>query len=468
MKGPGTPRCEGRCGLPRPRALVRLATMDAKQLKEAFEKHGIRRVKVGGFDVDGVLRGKYVSLDKFWGALDGAFGFCDVVFGWDIADVLYDNAQVTGWHTGYPDAHARLDPSTFRVLPWEPDTAAFLLDFRRPTTARPTPRARARSSAPRPRARRAARLPGASSRCEFEFFIFKETPESLHAKGFREPHAAVARHVRLLVGARGRSTRELMPRHPGRDGAPSASRSRACTPRPGPASTRSPSATTRPCASADKAALFKSAMKQIAATLRATCVTFMAKWNAELPGSSGHLHQSLWQGGENAFYDAGDPRAAERDGAALPRRPARADARADGALLADHQQLQALRARRLGAAHRDAGASRTGRAPSAPSPAGRRRRASSTGRPPPTSTRTSPWPRASLPASRASQKRDAAVAGARATPADGATSRPCRARSARRPTVWPQRARARPSSARPSSTTTCARATGRCGSTSAP
>ena len=34
-------------------------------------------------------------------------------------------------------------------------------------------------------------------------------------------------------------------------------------------------------------------------------MTFMAKWNHDLPGSSGHLHQSLWKdGAENVFYDA--------------------------------------------------------------------------------------------------------------------------------------------------------------------
>ncbi len=46
------------------------SNMDAKQLREAFAKHGIRRVKVGGYDVDGILRGKYVALEKFWGALE--------------------------------------------------------------------------------------------------------------------------------------------------------------------------------------------------------------------------------------------------------------------------------------------------------------------------------------------------------------------------------------------------------------
>jgi glutamine synthetase len=53
---------------------------------------------------------------------------------------------------------------------------------------------------------------------------------------------------------------------------------------------------------ADKAALFKTAMKLVTARLGCS-VTFMAKWNRDLPGSSGHLHQSLWRNNENAFHD---------------------------------------------------------------------------------------------------------------------------------------------------------------------
>src|SRR2546428_13942812 len=100
-----------------------------EHLREEFRKHGIRKAKLGGYDIDGVLRGKYVSLDKFWGVAERGLGFCDVIFGWDVGDVLYDNAQVTGWHTGSPDTQARIALSTFRVIPWEPATAAFLLDF---------------------------------------------------------------------------------------------------------------------------------------------------------------------------------------------------------------------------------------------------------------------------------------------------------------------------------------------------
>ena len=65
----------------------------SEELRRAFEERAIRKVKVGGFDVDGLLRGKYISLEKFWSAVEKGFGFCDVIFGWDVADQLYDNAD---------------------------------------------------------------------------------------------------------------------------------------------------------------------------------------------------------------------------------------------------------------------------------------------------------------------------------------------------------------------------------------
>src|SRR5580692_3962676 len=71
--------------------------MDPRQVKTAadarkiIQERGLTHVKVGVHDIDGVLRGKYLHVDKFSGALDGNFGFCDVVLGWDSNDQLYDN-----------------------------------------------------------------------------------------------------------------------------------------------------------------------------------------------------------------------------------------------------------------------------------------------------------------------------------------------------------------------------------------
>src|SRR5260370_40163199 len=55
---------------------------------------------------------------------------------------------------------------------------------------------------------------------------------------------------------------------------------------------------------ADRAVLFKTGVKEIAHR-RGIFPTFMAKPTENLPGCSGHVHQSLWSanGKENLFYD---------------------------------------------------------------------------------------------------------------------------------------------------------------------
>jgi len=282
--------------------------MDAKQLKEAFEKHGVRRVKVGGYDVDGILRGKYLALDKFWGALEEPTGFCDVVFGWDASDVLYDNARVTGWHTGYPDTHARVDPSTFRVLPWEPDTAAFLIDFVNHDGS-PHP-ACPRGLLKRIIARAHALGYEPNFGSEFEFFVFRETPASLQAKGFRglEPVSPGMFGYSWVRSSQNADLCHAILDDMERFGIPIEGLHTETGPGVYEVAIKYDAA----LRSADKAALFKTAMKQVASRLGYS-VTFMAKWNHDLPGSSGHIHQSLWTTGEggskprrNAFYDGTD------------------------------------------------------------------------------------------------------------------------------------------------------------------
>ena len=92
---------------------------DVRTVEDAIaivEGRGLTHVKVGVFDIDGVLRGKYMEKRKFLKALEQGFGFCDVVLGWDLKDQLYDNARFTGWHTGYPDARVKILPHTCREV----------------------------------------------------------------------------------------------------------------------------------------------------------------------------------------------------------------------------------------------------------------------------------------------------------------------------------------------------------------
>jgi glutamine synthetase len=262
------------------------------------DEKSIRHIKVGAFDLDGVLRGKYISVDKLALAADHGLGFCDVIFGWDIADVLYDNVKLTGWHTGYPDAVAKVDLESRRMIPWEPGTAFLLMDL---FDKRGEPLA----VAPRQLFRRV--LQEAESRgyqayfgAEYEFWLFHETPASLREKGFRN----------------------LKPLTPGMFGY-SIVRASANTPlvldvmdqlsafgiplecfhtETGPGVYEAAISVTEGLEAADRAALFKTAVKEIG--LRHGVIpTFMAKWNGDLPGSSGHLHQSLWNGNANLFHE---------------------------------------------------------------------------------------------------------------------------------------------------------------------
>lgn len=280
--------------------------MELTELREAFSERSIRKVKVGGFDVDGILRGKLISLDKFWSAVEKGFGFCDVIFGWDVADVLYDNAAVTGWHSGYPDAHAKIDASTFRVLPYEPDTACFLASFYLPGGKKPHP------ACPRgllertvARAKAAGFTPKMSA--EFEFWIFDETPHSLHGKRFNdldELSPGMFGYSWVREGQLSELVHDVID---------------TCTAfripiegihtETGPGVWEAAITYDDALEAADQAALFKTTMKQLVAR-HGLSVTFMAKWNAELPGSSGHIHQSLFDsGGETNLFD--DPEGEE-------------------------------------------------------------------------------------------------------------------------------------------------------------
>lgn len=96
---------------------------------DAIKKSDTARVKVAVADIDGVLRGKYIHKDKFFSAIDGGFGFYNVVLGWDSNDVTYDNAKFTGWHTGFPDAMVKLDLATHRNIQWDDNASFFFGDF---------------------------------------------------------------------------------------------------------------------------------------------------------------------------------------------------------------------------------------------------------------------------------------------------------------------------------------------------
>jgi glutamine synthetase len=91
-------------------------------------------VKVAGVDVDGVLRGKIMSKKKFLSIAQSGFGFCSVIFGWDMHDQTYfRELKISNAENGYRDIIAEVDLSSYRRLPWENNVPFFLVSFREPS-----------------------------------------------------------------------------------------------------------------------------------------------------------------------------------------------------------------------------------------------------------------------------------------------------------------------------------------------
>jgi glutamine synthetase len=274
-----------------------LAGLSKQQLIDLIGSDAFSAFKVGAFDIDGILRGKYMHRDKLLSALESGFGFCDVVLGWDSADQLYDNVAYTGWHTGYPDVEVRLAAETARRIPFEPDTLFLLGEFAGAAEAI-CPRGLLRRILARAEAAGFAVKAG----FEFEFFVFDETPDGLRAKGYRDlkpltPGAfgySVLRntvHAELYHDILATCAVMRMPLE-------------GLHTETGPGVLEAALVADEGLEAADRAALFKTFAKVIAQR-RGLMATFMAKWSTDWPGQSGHIHVSLTdKAGRAVFHDA--------------------------------------------------------------------------------------------------------------------------------------------------------------------
>jgi glutamine synthetase len=277
--------------------------MDTNEIIQYVKNHPAGKVKIAITDIDGILRGKYISTEKFLSVFESGTSFCDVIFGWDACDTAYDNASFTGWHTGYPDAPARLDLLSFRKIPWENDCPFFLAELI-PKKGTPPVCPRSLLKKVLSDATSAGFLPLFSQ--EFEWYNFAETPQTIHDKQYKN----------------------LIPITPGMFGY-SILRSSLSNDfmtdlfellrgfripveglhtETGPGTYEAAIEYADILEAGDRAVLFKTAVKEIAYK-HGIMATFMAKVNESLPGCGGHVHQSLWDAGKNnnLFYDEKDP-----------------------------------------------------------------------------------------------------------------------------------------------------------------
>ena len=271
--------------------------IDAKMAE--YEQRGANQAMLGLADIDGVLRGKFVGLDKLKSLLLKGGGFCDCVFGWDVDDQLYDGGAVTGWHSGFPDARYRLLTASERVLP-ESGAPYFIGEF---ATDDGGDHAVCPRSLLRRVLSRAADL-GLATKAgfEYELFVFDEDPGSVRDKGFRdlEPLTPGNFGYSVLRAAGNSEMFEALMAYCADFRMPL--EGLHCE--TGPGVWEAALAVAEGLEAADRATLFKTFSKAFF-TKRGAMATFMAKWSMDYPGQSGHYHFSLLDDdGANAFRGA--------------------------------------------------------------------------------------------------------------------------------------------------------------------
>ncbi|EIW84954.1 glutamine synthetase guanido kinase [Coniophora puteana RWD-64-598 SS2] len=247
------------------------------------------KVKVA---VDGVLRGKFMSKDKFLSAASSSgFGFCSVIFGWDIHDTVYSRELlISNKQNGYRDILASIDLATYRRLPWEDNVPFFLVSFLDPDTLEPL------CADPRGVIKKASDVASkkyqltCSAGVEYEYYNFKETAESASEKKFSnlQPltpgmhgysllrtqlnndyfHGLFNESLKLGIEIEGHHTET------------------------GPGVLETALAYTDAVRMADNAILYKYVAKSMGMKF-GILPSFMAKPWGNLPGCSGHIHVSL-------------------------------------------------------------------------------------------------------------------------------------------------------------------------------
>lgn len=277
--------------------------MKRAEILKLLEDSRAIKVKFAAIDIDGILRGKTISIDKFLQVAETGAGFCDVIFGWDSNDACYDNVKITGWHTGYPDAKVRIDLSTYRNIPWDNDLAFFLADFSDPSGNDLAACPRSLLKRISLQAAEMGFLPLFSQEIEWSNFIGKPnelarnhysnlealTPgmfgysllrPALNNDYFNDLFNLLARFDISLEGIHTET---------------------------GPGIYEACIIADEIVKAADKAVLLKHSVKEIAYRY-GIVASFMAKVRSNLPGCGSHIHQSLWNltGKKNLFFDSGD------------------------------------------------------------------------------------------------------------------------------------------------------------------
>src|SRR5438132_9503948 len=279
--------------------------MDISAIKRLIDEGKIEYVKIGSPDIEGVYRGKRVATRFFHDSLEDGFGQCDVLFGWDIAENVLPNLKVSNWEHGFADIVMKPDLSTFELVPWEENVASCVCDLwtEHGDPVAISPRYVLRKVIERARAMGYESLAAA----ELEFSFFRESQASLREKDFGPNLTPLNPDNNCYSISQSSADDHLLGRI-ARGMRDSNINIEGYNREHGPGMYEMNIHYADALAAGDKTMLFKTGAKEICLQMGLTA-SFMAKWNDQEDGSSGHSHMSLWDRNleRNLFWDDDTP-----------------------------------------------------------------------------------------------------------------------------------------------------------------
>lgn len=270
------------------------------ELKAQVKKGAIDTVIAAATDMQGRLMGKRFQAEFFISTAWEETHCCNYLLATDMEMETVEGYASTGWSAGYGDYTMKPDMATLRIIPWLEGTALVLCDMLDHHTHEAVPHA-PRSMLKKQLQRLDDQGLVSAVATELEFFVFRESFETLRDQGYRDSTTISAYNEDYHIF---QTTKEEGLMRKIRNGLQGAGINVENT--KGEASAGQAEVNVCYCEGlemADNHVLVKNAVKEIA-FLHGNAISFMAKWDDQAAGSSSHVHQSLRKkDGTPVFYD---------------------------------------------------------------------------------------------------------------------------------------------------------------------
>ena len=275
------------------------------QLRKDVAEGSIDTVLVAFPDMQGRMIGKRFQAEYFLESAHDETHGCDYLLADDIDMEPVPGYQAANWGKGYGDFVMKPDLSTLMKATWLEGTAIVLCDLSDHHHHQPIPHS--------PRAilkaqidRLAAMGYTANAATELEFYLFDEDYRSIAQKGYHAAQTAGAyiQDYHIFQTTKEEGVMRALRKHLQASGIPVESSKGEWGPGQEEINVKYADALTM----ADRHVVLKTATKEIA-WAAGKAVTFMAKWDYALAGSSSHIHMSLAdKRGKPVFVDDKDAR----------------------------------------------------------------------------------------------------------------------------------------------------------------